>query len=48
MGTAAQYDIGEVVDGDFNVVARLPKTALRQIARPQAAPPQPGLSLQRP
>jgi acetamidase/formamidase len=35
MGTAAQYDIGEVVDGDFNVVARLPKAALRQIASPR-------------
>ena len=29
MGTAAEYDIAEVVDGDFNVVARLPKAALR-------------------
>ena len=33
MGTAAQYDIAEVVDGDFNVVARLPKAALRPIVR---------------
>ena len=33
MGTATQYDIAEVVDGDFNVVARLPKAALRTIVR---------------
>jgi acetamidase/formamidase len=33
MGTAARYDIGEVVDGDFNVVARLPKAALRRLTR---------------
>jgi acetamidase/formamidase len=28
MGTGAQYDIGEVVDGDLHVVARLPKRLL--------------------
>jgi acetamidase/formamidase len=38
MGTAAQYDIAEVVDGDVNVVAKLPKAALRQIPRPQPTP----------
>ncbi|MFI5312232.1 MAG: acetamidase/formamidase family protein [Gemmatimonadales bacterium] len=32
MGTAAEYDIAEVVDGDYNVVARMPKAALRGIS----------------
>ena len=35
LGTAAQYDIAEVVDPLVNVVARVPKKALAQIAKPR-------------
>ena len=31
MGTTAEYDIAEVVDGAFNVVAKLPKAVLRPL-----------------
>jgi acetamidase/formamidase len=32
MGTASEYDIAEVVDGDLTVVAKLPKTVLGGIS----------------
>ena len=32
MGTAVQYDIGEVVDGDLHVVARFPKRLLDMLS----------------
>lgn len=31
LGTSIQYDVAEVVNGDFNVVAKLPKAVLRTI-----------------
>ncbi len=33
LGTAMQYQIAEVVDSEYNIVAKLPKTALAQIRR---------------